>query len=64
MKQWISASIEEINLCDTKNGGMPSRNFDQQWFDENGAIHVNFTPANPTPAPQGPGNEMGESPLS
>lgn len=42
MKTWESAEIIEMNITETENGGMPSRNFDQQWFDECGAIHVNF----------------------
>lgn len=42
MKTWENASIEEISFEKTENGGMPSRNFDQQWFDENGVKHITF----------------------
>lgn len=43
MKNWNTCEIVEIDFTETENGGMPSRDFDQQWFDENGAVHVNFT---------------------
>ncbi len=42
MKTWESAEIIEMNITETENGGAPSMKFDQQWFDENGALHVNF----------------------
>lgn len=42
MKTWTEASIEEINFAETQHGGEPSRNFDDSWFDENGAEHVTF----------------------
>lgn len=42
MKDWKEAKLEELTVNMTENGGMPSMNFDQQWFDENGALHVNF----------------------
>lgn len=42
MKKWMNAEITEMDINETANGGMPSRDFDQQWFDENGALHVNF----------------------
>lgn len=42
MKIWENAEIVELNLTETENGGMPSTNFDEKWFDENGALHVNF----------------------
>lgn len=42
MKTWENAVIEEISFGETKNGGKPSMDFDQQWFDQNGALHINF----------------------
>lgn len=42
MKKWNAPVIEELEISDTANGGMPSRNFDEKWFDENDALHVNF----------------------
>lgn len=42
MKDWNEAKLEELTVDMTENGGKPSLNFDQQWFDENEAIHVNF----------------------
>ena len=41
-KRWVSPEIDELNLSDTQYGGKPSMKFDQQWFDESGALHVNF----------------------
>lgn len=46
MKVWKRAELQELSVDMTQNGGTPSLNFDQEWFDENGAIHVNFTPEN------------------
>lgn len=42
MKNWENAELQEISICETANGGEPSNNFDQQWFDGKGALHVNF----------------------
>lgn len=42
MKKWENAELAELSLQDTENGGRPSTDFDQQWFDQNGALHVNF----------------------
>lgn len=42
MKNWENPEVVAINVKDTANGGLPSMNFDQQWFDQNGALHVNF----------------------
>ncbi|WP_263008652.1 hypothetical protein [Pseudobutyrivibrio xylanivorans] len=42
MKTWENAAVEEIEFTATKEGGVPSRRFDNHWFDENGAEHVNF----------------------
>lgn len=42
-KKWTKPEIVTLDFAKTENGGMPSPNFDQQWFDENGALHVNFT---------------------
>lgn len=41
-KRWISPEIDELNLSDTQYGGKQSSKFDQQWYDEKGALHVNF----------------------
>lgn len=58
MKEWKNAEITELDITETANGGMPSRNFDQMWFDENGAVHVNFTPDQPQPQPQPNENQL------
>lgn len=42
MIKWQEAELEEISIGNTANGGKPSENFDQQWFDEKDALHVNF----------------------
>lgn len=42
MKKWNTCEIVEIDFAETKNGGKVSECFDQQWFDQNGALHVNF----------------------
>lgn len=42
MKKWENADITELGIKETANGGKPSMDFDQQWFDQNGALHVNF----------------------
>ena len=42
MREWVEPQIEELNLTETENGGRPSMNYDSNWFDENGAVHVNF----------------------
>lgn len=42
-KTWTKPEVVTLDFAKTENGGMPSRDFDQQWFDENGALHVNFT---------------------
>lgn len=42
MKTWENATIEALNVDKTENGGEPTTVFDQTWFDENGAAHVNF----------------------
>lgn len=42
MMTWANAELKEISICETANGGKPSDNFDQQWFDSKGALHVNF----------------------
>lgn len=42
MKTWENAEIEVLSFEETQNGGMPSMKFDQSWFDENDALHVNF----------------------
>ena len=42
MKKWENVEIVEVALADTQNGGEPSMNFDQMWFDNTGALHVNF----------------------
>lgn len=42
MKTWEKAEVVELNMTETENGGKPSMDFDQQWFDQNGALHVNF----------------------
>lgn len=42
MKKWENVEIVEVALTDTQYGGEPSMNFDQQWFDNKGALHVNF----------------------
>ena len=42
MKNWANAELVEISICETANGGEVSQSFDQQWFDEKGALHVNF----------------------
>lgn len=39
---WDKPEVSKLEIKETMNGGMPSANFDQSWFDENGAIHVNF----------------------
>ena len=52
MKKWMNAEITEMDINETANGGMPSRDFDQQWFDEQGALHVNFTDPNAPVDPQ------------
>lgn len=41
-KTWVAPSMEEVNISQTENGGEPSMNFDQQWFDEKGALHATF----------------------
>lgn len=41
-KTWVTPSMEEVNISQTENGGEPSMNFDQQWFDDKGALVVNF----------------------
>lgn len=41
-KKWNTPEVVSLDLSKTENGGMPSLNFDQMWFDENGALHVNF----------------------
>lgn len=43
-KTWVAPSMEEVNISQTENGGEPSREFDQEWFDDKGALHVTFTP--------------------
>ncbi len=42
MKNWNMPAVEVVEISATQNGGMPSKNFDQSWYDENGALHVNF----------------------
>lgn len=42
MKTWENAVVEEINFTETQQGGVPSMNFDEKWFDEQGALHTTF----------------------
>lgn len=44
MRTWAEAELREINVTETANGGMPSRNYDQQWHDDKGDLYVNFEP--------------------
>ncbi len=46
MKTWTDPDVKVLDIEETANGGMPSKNFDQQWYDENGALHVNFVDPN------------------
>ena len=41
-KTWAEPIIEEVCLSETEYGGEPSKEFDQQWFDKDGALVVNF----------------------
>lgn len=43
MVKWENAELVEISICKTANGGDPSQNFDQQWFDKNGSLVVSFS---------------------
>ena len=42
MKNWENAELVEVSIYETAYGGEPSKKFDQQWFDDKGALVVNF----------------------
>ena len=42
MMKWEHAELVEISIGETAYGGTPDKSFDQQWFDEKGALVVNF----------------------
>lgn len=48
-KDWNKPEVSKLEIKETMNGGKPSMNFDQQWFDQNGALHVNFVDDTATP---------------
>lgn len=42
MKKWENAELVEISICETLYGGPVSDEFDKQWYDTDGALHVNY----------------------
>ena len=42
MKTWENAVLEEINISATQYGAGSGADFDAQWKDANGALHVTF----------------------
>lgn len=42
MKEWETIEIVEVDVAETENGATPQQVFDQQWYDENGKLHISL----------------------
>ena len=43
MKEWIEASIVEMEFSETEHGGENLENIDYRWKDDEGYAHSKFT---------------------